>query len=201
MIAALHHSRSNSSNHFTHETITFGWEAIEKMLIREVTRIKKRQLPRVPGLKESYVHRDPWTRLNVKPAKIMQVRHTSTPLLIFLVIMTLYIWQQEHVLAELQEYATQTPPPADALSVMKTVAYLKACNQPFERAILGKGVFIKSLSNPILVNMDEGFMYFAKWLDYELSRGICLIVTAFHICMFIHVHIIINSRIRHHTDI
>lgn len=73
MIAALHHSRSNSTNRFTHETIPFGWEAIEKMLTREVTRIQKNQLPRVPGLKESYVHRDPWTRLNVKPAKIMQV--------------------------------------------------------------------------------------------------------------------------------
>lgn len=112
--------------------------------------------------------------------------------------------QQEHVLAELQDYATQSPPPADALSVMKTVAYLKACNQLFERGILGKGVFIKSLSNPILMNMDEGFMYFSKWLDYELSRGIYLnedIVT-FH--MFMHsctCVYYINSRIPHHTNI
>ena len=28
----------------------------------------------VPGLKESYVNWDPWTRLNVKPAKIMLVQ-------------------------------------------------------------------------------------------------------------------------------
>ena len=73
MIAALHHSRGNSSNCFTHGNIQFGWETIEKMLTRELGRIKTNQLPRVPGLKESYVHRDPWTRLNVKPAKIMQV--------------------------------------------------------------------------------------------------------------------------------
>ena len=31
-------------------------------------------LKRVPGLKELYVHRDIWTRLNVKTAKIMQVQ-------------------------------------------------------------------------------------------------------------------------------
>lgn len=28
---------------------------------------------RVPGLRYSFVHRDNWTRLNVLPAKIMQV--------------------------------------------------------------------------------------------------------------------------------
>ena len=73
MIVALHYSRGNSSNCFTHGNIPFGWEAIEKMLAREIGRIKRNELLRVPGLKESYVHRDPWTRLNVKPAKIMQV--------------------------------------------------------------------------------------------------------------------------------
>lgn len=43
------------------------------MLKREITRISENKLPRVPGLKESYIYRDSWTRLNVKPAKIMQV--------------------------------------------------------------------------------------------------------------------------------
>lgn len=75
MIAALDHSRmrGSSPNKFIHDEIQFGWEAIQDMLAREVSRIKRNELPRVPGLKESYVHRDPWTRLNVKPAKIMQV--------------------------------------------------------------------------------------------------------------------------------
>ena len=79
--------------------------------------------------------------------------------------------QQEHVLSELQEYGSQNPPVNDAASVMSTVAYLKACNQIFERGILGKGVYIKSLSNPILANMDAGFSYFTTWLDHELSQG------------------------------
>lgn len=75
MITALDHSRmrGSSPNNFIHDEIQFGWEAIQDMLAREVSRIKRSELPRVPGLKESYVYRDPWTRLNVKPAKIMQV--------------------------------------------------------------------------------------------------------------------------------
>ena len=79
MVAALYASRSDSetsSNKFLHKGAYFGWETIESMLVREVQRIKENCLPRIPGLKESYVYRDPWTRLNVKPAKIMQVlRH------------------------------------------------------------------------------------------------------------------------------
>ena len=76
MIAALYSSRtsnSDSPSNFFHNGEYFGWEIIEAMLTREVQRINQNQLPRIPGLKESYVFRDPWTRLNVKPAKIMQV--------------------------------------------------------------------------------------------------------------------------------
>ncbi len=74
MIAALYLSRkTKSSNQFQHKDVQFGWEALEDMLKRELTRISRNQLPRIPGLKESYIYRDPWTRLNVKPAKIMQV--------------------------------------------------------------------------------------------------------------------------------
>ena len=51
----------------------FDWEAIEGLLARELQGVEDGKLVRVPGLKESYVHRDSWTRLNVKPAKIMQV--------------------------------------------------------------------------------------------------------------------------------
>ena len=74
MIAALYASRSSgSANCFSRQGKQFGWKAIEDMLKREVERMKKNELVRVPGLKENYVYRDSWTRLNVKPAKIMQV--------------------------------------------------------------------------------------------------------------------------------
>lgn len=79
--------------------------------------------------------------------------------------------QQEHVLSELQEYASEDPRPSDSNSVLEVVAYLTACNQLFERGILGKRVFIRSADCPILDNMDKGFKYFSDWLDVELSKG------------------------------
>lgn len=82
------------------------------------------------------------------------------------------------MLAELQEYATITPPPNDADSVMETVEYLRACNQLFERGILGKGVFIKSANNPIIDGMAAGYKFFTKWLDSKLENGMfsaCLV--------------------------
>ena len=75
MIAALDHSRSDNSaaNKFVYGVTQFGWEPIEGMLVREAQRKMRNELPRVPGLRESYVYRDALTRLNVASAKIMQV--------------------------------------------------------------------------------------------------------------------------------
>ena len=74
MIAALYASKSSGrANCFSIQGTKFGWKAIEDMLKREVERMKKNELVRVPGLRENFVYRDSWTRLNVKPAKIMQV--------------------------------------------------------------------------------------------------------------------------------
>ena len=172
MIAALYSSRLDKTpNKFLHDGQQFGWETIEGMLAREVQRIKHNNLPRVPGLKESHVFRDPWTRLNVKPAKIMQVWCVIILLYACIIIRLIFNQQQEHVLAELREYASQTPPPPDAKSVLQVVAYLTACNQLFERGILGKKVFIRSADSPIIKSMDEGFKFFADWLDVELSKG------------------------------
>lgn len=46
---------------------------IQDMYQREVERIKAGQLTRIPKLKESFIVRDSWTRLNVMPSKVMQV--------------------------------------------------------------------------------------------------------------------------------
>ena len=75
------------------------------------------------------------------------------------------------MLAELQEYATRNPPPNDADSVPETVEYHRACNQIFERGILGKGVFIRTSDNPILNGMEAGYKYFAQWLHRKLQSG------------------------------
>ena len=173
MISALYQSRpSGGVSCFNRSGFSFGWQAIEGLLQREVARIQSNMLPRVPGLKESFVHRDPWTRLNVKPAKIMQVLLGTTLTVLLLHIHRMFPpSQQEHVLAELQEYATTDPPPADADSVLETVEYLRACNQIFERGILGKKVFIRSSVSPIIKNMETGYQYFTQWLNRKLETG------------------------------
>ena len=74
MVAALYSSPDRSKK-FKLDGYTFGWTAIQ-MFDREVERARIGTIRRVPGLKESYVKRDIWTRLNVKPGKIMQVCHT-----------------------------------------------------------------------------------------------------------------------------
>ena len=52
---------------------SFRWSVIEDMYRRELQRIKSGHCSRVPKLKESYICRDSWTRLNVQPSKILQV--------------------------------------------------------------------------------------------------------------------------------
>ena len=41
----------------------------------------------------------------------------------------------------------------------------------FERGILGKKVFIKTMDSPIVKSMDSGFRYFLQWLDEKLDDG------------------------------
>ena len=168
MISQLYQSRPSATRDFEFKGVHFGWKAIEDMYRRELARIKANTIVRVPGLKESYIVRDSWTRLNVKPAKIMQVRiriymyynnHTSPT-----------IFQQEHVIAELKEYATATPPPSDAKEVLCVVDFLEACNKMFERGLLGH-VRIPTYPNQILTNMKEGYSFFTRWLDSLLQNG------------------------------
>lgn len=63
--------------------VNYGWKGLEDLFLREVERARTNQLRRVPDLKESHIHRDCWTRLNVKPAKIMQV---------FILCITFLLW-------------------------------------------------------------------------------------------------------------
>ena len=75
MIAALHSSRPGGTKNFEIDGCNFGWKALEDLFFREVERARTNQLRRVKDLKESHIYRDSWTRLNVKPAKIMQVNN------------------------------------------------------------------------------------------------------------------------------
>ena len=86
----------------------------------------------VPRLREAYVLRDAWTKLNVAPAKIMQVQLIIINILLVhlyylecvppcmwllgihkMLVFTLHFSQQEQVLTELFHYTSQTPTPMD----------------------------------------------------------------------------------------
>ena len=71
MVSALYSSKLGRTKDFLYNGVKFGWNTIEEMFEREMQRAQNGTLKRVPGLKESYIYRDIWTRLNVKPAKIM----------------------------------------------------------------------------------------------------------------------------------
>ena len=73
MVNALYSSQKGGSKLFTLEGVQFGWQAIIDMYRRECDRRKSGGARMVPKMRESYVLRDAWTKLNVLPAKIMQV--------------------------------------------------------------------------------------------------------------------------------
>lgn len=80
MIAALYSSRTAGSKKLTLNGILFGWESVENIYSQEMERAGRGQSRKVSGLKYAFVYRNNWTRLNVRPAKIMQVtRYLQQP--------------------------------------------------------------------------------------------------------------------------
>ena len=55
------------------DPVRFGWKTIEDLWKREKLRRDSHLVRLVPGMVQSFIERDAWTKLNVKPAKIMQV--------------------------------------------------------------------------------------------------------------------------------
>ena len=73
MISALFSSRPNGTKNFCKDGVCFGWLTIFEMWERDMKRTASGKLSSLPGMQQRYITRDSWTRLNVKPAKIMQV--------------------------------------------------------------------------------------------------------------------------------
>jgi len=73
MIAALYSSRPQGAKDFMRNNHRFGWQTIQKVFAEDLERAENGLSRKVPGLKYAHVYRDNWTRLNVRPAKIMQV--------------------------------------------------------------------------------------------------------------------------------
>ena len=71
----------------------------------------------------------------------------------------------EHVISELKEHMSSTPPPHYAASIALTVQYLEACNQLFKRGILSH-TRIWSGNSVILQNMEKSYKFFhLGWMD------------------------------------
>ena len=80
MVSALFSSGASAgkTKFFCNEGVTFGWDTIVRLWKRE-ERAERGLMSEVPKLKERYIKRDSWTRLNIAPAKIMQVSALSLP--------------------------------------------------------------------------------------------------------------------------
>ena len=74
MVNALHSSREDGTRNFIIDGTHFGWQAIVDIFERECARVKDGSARMIPKLREAYIIRDSWIKLNVAPAKIMQVR-------------------------------------------------------------------------------------------------------------------------------
>ena len=73
MINALYSSKYSGSKAFKLNGVEFWWQVITDLWQRECARRENGNARMVPKLRESHVLRDSWTKLNVAPAKIMQV--------------------------------------------------------------------------------------------------------------------------------
>ena len=75
MINALFSSKDTGTKQFQRGkgSVLFGWISITDLYKRELGRVSNGQARMVPRLKEAHCLRDSWTKLNVLPAKIMQV--------------------------------------------------------------------------------------------------------------------------------
>lgn len=80
MINALFSSKTTGSKHFKRaDKCTFGWETINNLYQREIDRVSQNLTRMVPRLREAHCLHDAWTKLNVHPARIMQVSLTESP--------------------------------------------------------------------------------------------------------------------------
>ena len=75
MINALFLSKENGTKQSNQGDCTFGWKSITDLYKHELARSSCGQARMVPKLREAHCLRDSWTKLNVLPAKIMQVNH------------------------------------------------------------------------------------------------------------------------------
>lgn len=162
MIAALYSSRIGGTKAFHRSKTGFGWSSNESVYRSDLYRAQNGLSRRVPGLKYAYIVRDSWTRLNVLPAKIMQVKIGIISIFNLLLLKT----QQPYMLAAIREMSIKK---ADMMNENHelTASYLQACNFIFEKGILSHEK-ISSPNSKSLTNMACGMKWFFEWKQ-ELS--------------------------------
>ena len=148
MIAQLYASRKSGTKSFEKDEVQFGWAAIQSVYQWNLDQAKSGHTLPVPGLKLSYVVRDSWTRLNVRPAKLMQ---------------------QDTMLSALKIFAQRTTHQGARASIDMTVQYLTACNKMFEGGILSC-MAVRTDKKTALDNILEGYSFFEQWLTGLLSQ-------------------------------
>ncbi len=150
------------SKSFCCHDISFGWSTIKRMWDRELDQAQKGLMFEVPRLLERHMDRDVWTKLNVLPAKIMQVTYLYILFrrrnLKCTLVHTTFYSQQDHVLSEIQQY--------HCASDQMTVTYLTALNNLFERGIWGKSTHLL-----LTTRMKGGFDFFCVWRDDVIGKG------------------------------
>ena len=65
--------------------------------------------------------------------------------------------------------------------MFELVKYLRACNEIFERGILGKKAFVHTVDSPVLESIRTGFKYFTEWADLLIQQGYNLQGTSFKV--------------------
>ena len=76
MINALFSSKASGSKQFKRgDGCIFGWQTVNDLYKCELARVSQNLTRMVPHLREAHCLQDAWTKLNVHPAKIMQVSY------------------------------------------------------------------------------------------------------------------------------
>lgn len=142
MIGQLYASRISGPKSFEINGVQFGWQSIREVYNKDVDNARVGNLQRVPGLKLTFVVRDAWTRLNVKPSKIMQ---------------------QRPMIAAVRRLADDQQNQASKDSINATGNFLENCSQIFEYGILSSNT-VRQNNQTVLDNIMNGQRFLENWL-------------------------------------
>jgi len=135
-----------------------GWKAIFDLYTRECSRRDAGIARIVPKLRESYVLCDSWTKLNVMPAKIMQVS-LLVCFLVFSVLLYSCLYSKKKFCQSCTTTLVKIPHP---VTLKVSLCYLEACNKIFEKGLLSHEK-VCDPSSKVINSIKQGFAFFTEW--------------------------------------